>query len=651
MELQNTSTNRPGEEATPAEQTSRVDVKMSINDNPPTDIEMTQLKEDKAKSVDINIEMNNKAITKIRSGFFTRLETSVSTTYARNRSIVRFGLQTVLLLLYLAYLSYAIYVGYGDEGNYRLIGFSIFSYLLVAWRLTGGIRIIRHFTKIMRRIPKTSRARIRRITRLCLYLGMSGFIVAFLAVDVVARDSRNLMSLIGIFVFTGLLVLFSRNRSKIPWHTVFWGMSLQFIFALLILRTREGAGTVKWIGERLEEFFSYSDPGAKFLFGDSYEDHRFVFKTAPAVIVFCVAISVLIYLGVIQFIVESMGSFLGYLLGTTPPESINTVANIFVGTAESALIVGAYLKTMTESELFVVMAGGMASIGGVAMITYISIGIPSSYIFAASVMSAPAALASSKLFFPPEQKTFKGKITNGNISTAKNIIQAVSQGAVQGLKLVSVIIVNLLAYFSIMQFLNSTVEWFGNRAGVQGLTFEFILGRLMYPVAFVMGTDAEDCTVVGQLLGVRSTTSALISYIGLAKLIRNRKTFEQYTEISNNTWRYIGRDIYLENSNATLVNGIITNRSEVIASYAMCGFASIGVMGMSIGTLGALAPSRLPEFTRFALKAFVVGTIASYYTACVAEIYLIVKTVYEFSLDRYWQCSSQRRINGYMSYK
>ncbi|KAL5007490.1 hypothetical protein ScPMuIL_016296 [Solemya velum] len=166
---------------------------------------------------------------------------------------------------------------------------------------------------------------------LVLYAGCTIFIVVFIVVDVAIDHPWNLVSLSGIVIFTILTYIFSKDRSKVAWHTIFWGFALQFIFGLIIMRTAWGAGSVRWVGDRFTEFTSYSEDGSAFVFGDNYNEHRFAFKTLPSIIVFCAAIELLSHLGVINFIVKNIGGFLGYCLTTTPAESINAAANIFIG--------------------------------------------------------------------------------------------------------------------------------------------------------------------------------------------------------------------------------------------------------------------------------------------------------------------------------
>ncbi|KAL5007130.1 hypothetical protein ScPMuIL_015936 [Solemya velum] len=478
--------------------------------------------------------------------------------YRRNKRSLLNALYIILVLVYLVYFGYSLHFRFGDEGSWRLAVCTVFAVSLILWNIIKKHQCIRSKPKlaITPKCLSLPRERAKNIIRWVLYAGVTIFIVVFIVVDVAIDHPWNLVSLSGIVIFTILTYIFSKDRSKVAWHTIFWGLALQFIFGLIIMRTAWGAGSVRWVGDRFTEFMSYSEDGSAFVFGDNYNEHTFAFKTMPSVVVFCAAIELLSHLGVVNFIVKNIGGFLGYCLTTTPAESINAAANIFLGSTGSAMVVKGYLETMDTSELFVVLTSGMASIGGAAIILFIEFGIPADAILAASVMSAPAALAASKLYFPSSGKSKEKKPIK--MANTRNMFEALSNGTVVGVQLVVTVAAMIITFLAMMKFLNRTVEWFGDRAGVDNLTLEYLMSYILYPFAFVMGTRPEDCLLVGNLLGIKSLSDSGVAYISLSKIIDNSEIFADYTAIVNNTWRYTSEGILLDNINITLKEGIMS---------------------------------------------------------------------------------------------
>ncbi|XP_021350783.1 solute carrier family 28 member 3-like isoform X2 [Mizuhopecten yessoensis] len=418
----------------------------------------------------------------------------------------------------------------------------------------------------------------------------------------------------------------SNNKANINWHTVFWGLSLQFGFALIVLRTEWGINAVRWITDRFLEFIVFADNGSAFIFSEKYKEFKVIFKVVPSVIVFCAFVAVLSYLGVLAFIFSNLGCVLGYCLQTHPLESINAVTNIFMSGIESLVVINEYIDSLSTSQVFCVYTNGLSSIAGFAFVVFANFGIPVEYLLTASIMSAPAALVASKIVYPSETlklcKDDDKKYFIATKSDRKSVVEAMAKGGLQGLQLVKGVLINILTYISLLAFANATITWFGERAGVKELTIGKIFSYCLWPLAFVMGIDAIDCLKVAEMLGVRMFATLILSYIRMGKYLSNKEKYNEYTAIYNNTVLTASDDIFLPNWNTTLENGILTDRSEMIATYAMCGFASIPSVWISIGSFVALAPSRLGELPRMAIRALIAGTIASYLTACVAGLLL-----------------------------
>ncbi|XP_069114689.1 uncharacterized transporter HI_0519-like [Argopecten irradians] len=528
---------------------------------------------------------------------------------------------SILLLLYLAYVVYSLRFQFGDEGSWRLLVCTVLLVMYLGWGIIKTLTVYRSFKNSLGVVNPENIKRAKKIIRRSLCLVVLVLIAVYLGLTVIHTRPRNLISLGGIIVFIFILFLMSNNKTDISWHTVFWGLSLQVGFALVILRTDWGIGAVRWVTDRFMEFIAFSDKGSAFIFSEKYKEFDIIFKAVPSVIVFCAAIAVLSYLGVLAFIISNIGGFLGYCLQTNPVESLNAATNIFMGGTESLMVINDYVDSLTTSQIFCVYTNGLSSIAGSALVVFATFGVPVEYLLTASVMSAPAALVAAKTVYPSERsKEPDRKCVIGTGGVPNSFIQALSKGGMQGLQLMVNVLINLLIYISLFAFVNAAITWFGNRAGVEELTLEKLFSYVLWPLAFIMGIDAIDCLKVAEMLGVRMFATLALSYIQMGKYFNNKEKYNSYTALYNNTVLTSSGDIILPNWNATLHNGILTDRSELIATYAMCGFSSLPSIGISLGAFAALAPTRLAELSKIAMKGMIAGTIASYITACVAGL-------------------------------
>ncbi|XP_069737255.1 solute carrier family 28 member 3 [Phaenicophaeus curvirostris] len=425
-------------------------------------------------------------------------------------------------------------------------------------------------------------------------------VICWLIFDTAKKGSHHLISFGGLVMYVLLMFIFSKHPTRIAWRPVFSGIGMQFILGFLILRTKVGFDVFNWLGIQIQTFLEYSDTGAKFVFGEKYTDHLFAFKVLPVVVFFSTVMSMLYHIGFMQWLIGKVGWIMQIFMGTTPVESLVAAGNIFVGQTESPLLVQPYLPYVTKSELHAVMTAGFSTIAGSVLGAYISFGVSASHLLTASVMSAPASLATSKLFWP---ETEKPTITLRNDpqmtkSESKNLLEAASQGASTSILLVANIAVNLIAFLALLAFLDSALSWVGNLFDYPQLNFENICAYLFMPFSFMMGVDWEDSFIVGGLLGYKTFFNEFVAYERLSKLIHNR-----------------------EKGGIMYVNGVkqyMTVRSEVIATYALCGFANFGSLGLVIGGLTSLAPSKKKEIAGGAFRAMIAGTVACFMTACVA---------------------------------
>ncbi|GFO44649.1 sodium/nucleoside cotransporter [Plakobranchus ocellatus] len=566
-------------------------------------------------------------------------QNGVSKGYSDYKSTIWPIIGAILLALYLIYFGFAMDYEFGSEASWRLLVCTVLGVVLLALYLLGDH--LQPLTSCIGNLLSNPHYnRIRTYIRWALYL-VSTIVTVALIIWLVALDNpENLLSLAGLAAFILLCFVTSYSPAQVDWHPVFWGFSLQFYFAAFILKTDVGFETFKWLGDRVTEFLAYSDAGAAFVFGDyakitpldgtkpieftgAFSLHFFAFQLMPVVTFFSTVISVLYYLGVMQAIIKVIGRFLSFCLGTTPAESLNAAGNIFIAMTESPLMIRPFIPTMTRSELHAVMTGGFATIAGSVLGAYIGFGVPADHLLSASVMSAPAALAISKLSYPEIDEPITTSEDYKKMEKTKegNVIEAACNGAIVSAKIIASIIVNVVAFLSLLKFVNATLIWLGERVGKKNFTFQYICSYVLYPVALFMGTKTDDCRRVAELVGVKTFTNEFIAYEQLAKLLDNRKTFDLYVEQHPGNWTQSGDDIFLAATNQTLAKGILSRRSEIIATYALCGFSNFGSMGILLGALSSLAPRRRSTMAKIILRAMIAGNVACFFTACIAGEY------------------------------
>ena len=406
---------------------------------------------------------------------------------------------------------------------------------------------------------------------------------------------ERLISALGLVVFVGLAYALSVNRSAVRWSTVLWAIALQLIFAVFILKTTPGYALFSFLGDVVNKFLDFSDAGAKFVFGDKFQENFFAFKVLPTIIFFSSFITLLYHYGILQQVVKGVAWVMMKTLKTSGAESLSCAANIFVGQTEAPLLIKPYVRSMTLSELHAVMTGGFATIAGGVMAAYISLGVPAQHLIAASVMSAPAALAMSKLLYPETEQSQTAGTVNVKVErTAANGIDAAATGAIEGLKLVGNIAAMLIAFLALVALVNAVLGWFGSLIGVPQLSLELIFSFLLAPVAWLMGVPWADCGQVAVLLGKKTVLNEFIAYLDLKELIEKSKA---------------GTSEFSE-------------RAIIIATYALCGFSNIGSIGIQIGGIGGIAPERQADLARLGVRALLGGSLACFMTACIAGILL-----------------------------
>jgi concentrative nucleoside transporter, CNT family len=394
------------------------------------------------------------------------------------------------------------------------------------------------------------------------------------------------ISLLGILVFIGISYALSVNRKAIRWRTVAWGLGLEFGFALLILKTPWGLRVFESLGNIVANFLSYSDVGAKFVFGDNFKDHLFAFQILPTIIFFSAFISILYHYGILQWVVSGLAWVMMKTMRTSGAESLSTAGNIFLGPTESPLIVKPYVGKMTQSELFAVMTGGFATVAGGVLGAYLSFGVPARHLIAAFFMTAPTALVVAKLLYPEtEVSETAGNVKMDVKTNYVNAIDAATTGAIDGVKLAVNVGVMIIAFLGLLAVANAILGWMGTRVGLPQLSLEWLLSFVMAPIAFLMGVPWSDCMQVGALLGKKTILNEFIAYLDLKILIEKNQ---------------------------------ISERAIIIATYALCNFANIGSIGVTIGGITGMAPHRQHDLARMGVKSMIGGLLASFITAAIA---------------------------------
>lgn len=404
----------------------------------------------------------------------------------------------------------------------------------------------------------------------------------------------SLLGILGLFTLLSIALLLSENRSAINLKTVLYGLIFQLIFALFILKTPFGAPIFSFLDKSINILIGFSSSGSDFLF-KSYIDGvgfhpgliNFAFSTLPTIIFFSSLVAVLYHFGILQTIIKFIARRMQLTLGTSGSETLSVAGNIFLGQTESPLMVRPFVSKMTKSELMAVMTGGFATVSGGVLAIYVSwltdIQGIAGHLLAASVMSAPAALVVAKIIYPETEESQTMGDVNVNIEqTNINAMEALSNGATDGLKLAANIAAMLIAFISFVAMVNYFLS-FG------GTSMEEIFGVIFRPLAWTMGVPWNEAQLVGMLMGKKIVLTELVAYGDLQNLIRD---------------------------------GMISERSAIISTYALCGFSNFASIGIQLGGIGAMAPERKKDLAKLVTKAMFGGAIASWLTATIAGLLL-----------------------------
>ena len=431
-------------------------------------------------------------------------------------------------------------------------------------------------------------------------VGVALSVAAVAALTAYTAQVPKVQSLVGLLVILTLAYAVSSNRRAIDRRTVAWGLGLQMLFALLVLKTTPGQQLFTFLGQGINRLLDFGNVGAAFVFGPLGDKEAwprimtavlgeegarysvlFAFQVLPTIIFIAALFAILYYLGVMQFVVRLFAVGMRRFMKASGAESLNVAASIFMGQTEAPLTIRPYLPEMTRSELMTVMTSGMAHISGGIMAAYILFGIEARHLLTAVIMTAPGTLMMAKIFVPEtSQPKTMGTVSLEVERTDVNVIDAAGRGTSEGLSLALNVGAMLISFLALIALANATL-------GLVGLSMQQIFGWVFAPLAWSMGVPWQDASTVGNLLGTRMVLNEFVAYSQLGPL---KETLDP--------------------------------RSFTIATYALCGFANFSSIGIQIGGIGALAPNRRHDLARLGIRAMIAGTLANFVTATIAGFLL-----------------------------
>lgn len=399
-----------------------------------------------------------------------------------------------------------------------------------------------------------------------------------------------LFGLVGILALIACAYLLSENRSFINWKTVSRALLLQVGFAALVLYFPWGQSALASISGGVSSLLGFADAGIRFLFGD-LADSGFIFavRVLPIIIFFSALISALYYLGIMQKVIEFIGGGIQKFLGTSKAESLVATGNIFLSQGESPLLVRPFLSRMTRSELFAVMAGGMASVAGSVLGGYAGLGVDLKYLIAASFMAAPGSLMMAKIIVPERDVPLDQTNIEMDKAQESNVIDALASGAMNGMKVAVAVGTMLVAFVSVIAMVNTGLESFGELLGLNGITLQLLFGYLFSPLAWLIGVPSHEVLMAGSYIGQKVVMNEFVAFIDFVDH-----------------------------------KALLSEHTQVIITFALCGFANIGSIAIQLGSIGVIAPERRAEVANLGIKAVIAGTLANLMSACLAGIFILL---------------------------
>ena len=409
------------------------------------------------------------------------------------------------------------------------------------------------------------------------------------------------IGLVGMAVILAVAFALSKNRRAIRWRTVGWAFALQLTFAFLVLYWERGKDALEAFSNKVSYAIGYADQGSSFLFGFLAGDETplgqkvgipairgfiFAFKVLPIIIFICAFFSLLYYFGVIQVIVKGMAWVMQKTMRVSGAEALCVAANVFIGQTEAPVLIAPYIPAMTTSELLTMMTGGMAHVSGAVMLAYVTMGAPLKYLITASVMAAPGTFLISKILWPEtEVPQTMGTVKMKVEKTSANFIDATASGATQGMTLVLNISAMLIAFVALIAMLNGFLGWVGHFWGHPEFSMQQIFGWVLGPLAFILGAPRQDIDTVGNLIANKTVVNEFFAFSMMKEVV-----------------------------------GQLSEKGKLIATFALCGFANFSSIGIQIGGIGGLAPTRKSDLARLGFRALLAGSLVSFMTAAIAGL-------------------------------
>ncbi|KAI0236469.1 hypothetical protein L0F63_003090 [Massospora cicadina] len=427
--------------------------------------------------------------------------------------------------------------------------------------------------------------------KLGIGLGLLALVLLVAALGFAESNSGTMVqraqSMLGMVVLIALMVMTSRDFGSINWQPVVTGILLQVLVGLFVMKSLFGKQLFRFLSNQCIALLGFATEGTEFVFGSLSKSSAFVFTVLPAILFFSAVIQILYYLGWMQWLIVNFAWVFKFAMDTSGCESIAAAASPFVGMAESPLLIKPFLCDMTRSELHQVMTSGLATIAGSVLISFISFGINAEALITSCVMSIPCSLALSKLRYPEtEESKSKGKVI---ISYEKesNLLHAAANGASQGITLCLMVAGTLLAIISLLALVDALLGFFGGFVSIPNLTLQLMGGYIFIPFAWLVGVPYAECKAVGQLMAIKLFANEFVAFGRLAEL---------------------------------QTGDGLSPRSTLLATYALCGFANFSSIGIQVGCLGAMAPTRKRDFAELAISAMLTGTMCTFISAAIAGL-------------------------------
>jgi len=407
----------------------------------------------------------------------------------------------------------------------------------------------------------------------------------------------SLRGLLGIFALLAVAFFFSKNRKAINWRTVGFAFLLQILLGAFVLYIPFGKDVLGSITNGVQQVIDSAKAGITFLFGGLGSDAMFgngvgfVFavRVLPVIIFFSSLIAVLYYLGIMQWVVKFVGGGLQKLLQTSKPESLSATANIFVGQTEAPLVIRPYISKMSQSELFAIMVGGLASVAGSILAGYAGLGVELKYLIAASFMAAPGGLLMAKIMVPETEplKTDEELTPEEEEDKPTNVIDAAATGATSGLKLAANVGAMLLAFIALIALLNTLVGGVAGLFGFEGITIEWMLGYIFAPFAYIIGVPASEMLQAGSFIGQKIVVNEFFAYVNFIE-----------------------------------IKDTLSASTQAIITFALCGFANLSSIAILLGGIGSMAPSRRKDIARLGMLAMLAATLSNLMSAAIAGVFI-----------------------------